>query len=659
MRYFWIGVFVFSLVAVSLSCAQSESWLPITPQDLQVKEVPGDPGAPAIQLYYAHYIDDNYHSQFFYHRIKILNDKGNKYADVEIPLLIPGSSMSDLKARTIHPDGKIIDFTGKAFEKTIVKGQGLKYLARTFAFPEVTVGSIVEYKYLILMPEDSIYDSHWTIQHDLYTLKESFSIKGYKGRLQTKHGGGTQLSVVYSNMPSNLKPQKKNEGVAEMQAANIAAFQAEDYMPPEQNYEPQVRFYYGGSDVSSPEKFWQQVDRDWNKDVEGFIGNHSEIQKAAADAIGSESDWDQQVRKLYARAQQIRNLTYERERTKEELKKEALKPNSNVVDVLNHGYGTRRDIVLFFAALARASRFPTSILMASNRSERFFDKGLLSEDQLDSIMAVAKINGQDVYLDPGTKFCPYGLVRWIRTSTAALKLDKDGGTFVTIPVASYDKATLNRNAMLTLADNGTLSGNLTVQFQGGEALEHRLEALDTDEAGRKKELEEQVKEWLSSGAIVNLTKSDGWEGEDTPLIAILHIEIPGYASTAGKRLLLPPYVFLTKRKEAFKYADRKYPVYFPYAYGETDVITIKLPSGYSIEGAPKNEEAKLPYAVYQTIGAMDSGNLVTQRRLLFNGIFFDTPKYPELKDFFIRVQAGDEQQAVLRVGGATSVQKSN
>lgn len=659
MRYFWVGVFVFSLVAVSLSYAQSEGWLPITPQDLQVKEVPGDPGAPAIQLYYAHYINDNYHSQFFYRRIKILNDKGNKYADVEIPILIPGSSVSDLKARTIHPDGKIIDFTGKAFEKTMVKGQGLKYLAKTFTFPEVTAGSIVEYKYLIMMPEDSIYDSHWTIQHDLYTLKEGFSIKAYKGRLQTKHGGDTQLSVVYSNMPSNLKPQKKNEGVAEMQAANIAAFQAEDYMPPEQNYEPQVRFYYGGADVSSPEKFWQQVDRDWNKDVEGFIGNHSEIQKAAADAIGLESDWDQQVRKLYARAQQIRNLTYERERTREELKKEALKPNSNVVDVLNHGYGTRRDIVLFFAALARASRFPTSILMVSNRSERFFDRGLLSEDQLDSIMAVVKVNGQDVYLDPGTKFCPYGLVRWIRTSTAALKLDKDGGTFVIIPVASYDKATLNRNAMLTLAENGTLSGDLTVQFLGGEALEHRLEALDTDEAGRKKDLEEQVKQWLSSEAIVNLTKSDGWEGEDTPLIAVLHIEIPGYASTAGKRLLLPPYVFLTKRKDAFKYADRKYPVYFPYAYGENDVITIKLPSGYSIEGAPKSEQAKVSYAAYQTIAAIDSGNLVTQRRLLFNGIFFDTPKYPELKDFFSKVQAGDEQQAVLRVGGATSVQKSN
>jgi hypothetical protein len=231
MRTVSVCVFALCLLGASFSYAQSEGWQPVTPQDLQIKEVPGDPGAPAIQLYYADYIDDNLHSEFFYSRIKILNDKGRQYADVEIPVFIPGSSISDLKARTIHPDGKIVDFTGKPFEKTIIKGQGIKYLAKTFALPEVTVGSIIEYKYLVMMPEDSVYNNSWTIQHELYTVKESFSIKAYKGRLETKHGGDSQLSMVTANMPANLKPQKKNEGAAEMQATNIPAFQAEDYMP--------------------------------------------------------------------------------------------------------------------------------------------------------------------------------------------------------------------------------------------------------------------------------------------------------------------------------------------------------------------------------------------------------------------------------------------
>src|SRR5215470_11662053 len=111
-----------------LSFAQKEDWLPVTRQDLSIKTVPGDPGASAIQLYYADYIDDDLQTEFFYHRIKILNEKGYRYADVEI-IVPPQGSVSGLKARTIHPDGTIIEFTGKPFEKVIVKGRGMKVLA--------------------------------------------------------------------------------------------------------------------------------------------------------------------------------------------------------------------------------------------------------------------------------------------------------------------------------------------------------------------------------------------------------------------------------------------------------------------------------------------------------------------------------------------------
>src|ERR1051326_1746309 len=97
----------------ALRClAQTEDWLHITQQDLRLNAVPGVSGAPAVQLYYADYIDDQEHTEFFYRRIKVLNDKGASYADVEIPVP-PECSISGLKARTIRPDGQIVEFTGK------------------------------------------------------------------------------------------------------------------------------------------------------------------------------------------------------------------------------------------------------------------------------------------------------------------------------------------------------------------------------------------------------------------------------------------------------------------------------------------------------------------------------------------------------------------
>ncbi len=116
------------------SFAQKEDWLPVTPQDLQYKEVPGNKGASAVRLYHAQYINDNTASCFFYERIKILNEKalagGNSYADVEIPILTIGDfveEISDLKARTIKPDGSIVEFNGKVFEKVVFKGRGINF----------------------------------------------------------------------------------------------------------------------------------------------------------------------------------------------------------------------------------------------------------------------------------------------------------------------------------------------------------------------------------------------------------------------------------------------------------------------------------------------------------------------------------------------------
>src|SRR5437867_9095636 len=91
---------VVALLSFCLSAfAQKQDWLPITAQDWQVKEVPGDPGASAIQLYYAQHIDDSMTMRFVYHRIKVLSEKALQpqgAADVEI-LIPPDRSVRDLK----------------------------------------------------------------------------------------------------------------------------------------------------------------------------------------------------------------------------------------------------------------------------------------------------------------------------------------------------------------------------------------------------------------------------------------------------------------------------------------------------------------------------------------------------------------------------------
>src|ERR1041385_6031695 len=104
-------------------------------------------------------------------------------------------------------------------------------------------------------------------------------------------------------MTNNIKPVRKGAGY-ELDVDNMAAFESEGYMPPEEDLKPQVRFFYISPNNSTPEKFWQDAGRKWNDEVEHFIGNRKEIGQAAAQAIGNETDPEQKLRKLYARAQE-------------------------------------------------------------------------------------------------------------------------------------------------------------------------------------------------------------------------------------------------------------------------------------------------------------------------------------------------------------------
>jgi hypothetical protein len=153
-------------------------------------------------------------------------------------------------------------------------------------------------------------------------VKESFRMKAFSGQIEGLEGG-YRVAALYSHMPNNIKPVQKGEGY-ELDLENMPAFESEGYMPPEDDIKPQMRFFYITTGNSTPDKFWQDAGRKWNDEAEHFIGNRKEISQAAAEAIGNETDPEQKLRKLYARAQQIRNLTYERERTEQEQKRKNL-----------------------------------------------------------------------------------------------------------------------------------------------------------------------------------------------------------------------------------------------------------------------------------------------------------------------------------------------
>jgi hypothetical protein len=126
-------------------------------------------------------------------RIKILTEEGRDQANVIIPFEKGRTSIINIRARTIQPDGKIIEFDGKVYEQMVEKTKGVKYLAKTFTLPDVHAGSIIEYHYSIDFADHWIFGSHWLLSEDLFTKKAIFTLKPYQKIPWNCNGAGLQV----------------------------------------------------------------------------------------------------------------------------------------------------------------------------------------------------------------------------------------------------------------------------------------------------------------------------------------------------------------------------------------------------------------------------------------------------------------------------------
>jgi len=617
---------------------------PVSSDEIKMTSEPLAPGAPAIILYRQVDRDDNGYTSHEdnYFRIKILTEEGRKKADVEIPFLKGSQNIVKVKARTIRPDGSIADFGGQVFEKYLVKGRGIKYLAKTFTLPDVQVGSIIEYFFTTDLTEYQIYDSHWILSNELFTKKAQFSLKPY---------GAFSLRWSWQSLPPGAVPKEAPNHIIRMEASNIPAFQTEDYMPPPDEMKSRVDFIYEeGIGEKDPDSFWKRVGKARNGQLESFIGKRKAMEQAVAQIVSPNDSQDVKLRKIYDRVQQIRNKSYEVEKTEQEQKRAKEKPAENVEEVWKRGYGEGGQLTWLFLGLARAAGFEAYGCWVSGRGEYFFNQGTMQSSKLNSNVVLVKLNGKDIYLDPGAAFTPFGLLTWSETGVPGLRLDKDGGSWIQTTLPQASESRIERVGKLKLSDAGDLEGKLTVTYTGLEAMYHRVEERNEDEVARKKSLEEVVTGQIAAAAEAELINKPDWTSSETPLVAEYNLKIPGWASSAGRRVMIPAAIFTAAERGVFEHANRVQPIYFAYPYETADDINIELPLGWQVSSVPPPQDQNGKVVAYSLKVEQSPGTLRSTRKLTIDVLLVQQKYYTALRNFFQAVRNGDGVQIVLQPG---------
>ncbi len=645
--------FVLGVAARYSTSVKASEFQPVSPEELKMTSEQQAPGAPAVILYRQVDRDDSGRTahENDYFRIKILTEEGRKYANVKIPFYKEnGNNIVNIHGRTIRPDGSIANFEGKAFDKSIAKAKGLKIMAKTFTLPDVQLGSILEYYYTLDLAEYFVFDSHWILSDELFTKSAKFSLKPYVSDYSNMH-----VRWSWQLLPSGTEaPKEGPDHIIRLQVQNIPAFQTEDFMPPENELKSRVDFTYTEDFEKDATQFWKSRGKKLNGFVDGFVGKAKAMEQAVAQIVSANDPPDVKLQKIYARVQQIRNTSYELRKTEQEQKREKEKENSNVEDVWKRGYGNGRQINWLFLALARAAGFEAYEVYTSDRRNYFFNPVTMDAHKLDSDLVLVKVNGKEVFCDPGAAFTPFGLLMWPETGVPGLRLDKDGGIWIRTMLPESSTSRIVRRADLTLSETGDLEGKLTVTFTGLEAMHRRSEELQEDEADRKKTLEDEAKEYIPAASEVELTNKPDWSSSTPPLVAEFKMKIPGWVSGAGRRELLPVGIFSANEKRVFEHAERVHPIYFEFPSQKEDDVTISLPLGWEASSLPPahNQDAKA--AVYMLKAENDKGTLHLSRKLNLDLLLLDQKSYPALRNFFQVVRTGDEGQIVLQPIGATA-----
>jgi hypothetical protein len=547
-----VRVFVLTFASlVSVAQLHAADWTAPTPDELKMTADPAAPGAPAVYLYREEVSDDKLHMHSLYVRIKVLTEKGKSWGDVEIPFNGRAFSVTDVAARTIHPDGTIIPLTGKPLEKMLLRQGEDRFKSTVFSMPAVEPGSILEYRYKLRYDDTQLYSPHWEVQQPIYVHKAHYSFTPFdmSSSMRTVTGahGDLALGLTYTGrLPADAKITEVNRTWV-MDVHDVPALPDESYMPPLQSTSYRLQFYY--ATTRSPDEYWAKEGKYWSKDVDRFA-NASPAMHAAVASLTTPADAPEvKLRKIYAAVMGYENTSFTREHSAAENKAEGLQVKT-ADDIWAQKRGNSDELDRLFIALARAAGFKAYDMIVVDRNRDLLMKSYMEWRQLDDEIAIVNLNGVETYFDPGQRYAEFGKLHWKHARAQGVR-QVDGGTALAESAGiGYKDSQISRTADLSLDDHGELWGLIRVMMSGAPALYWRQRALEIDDEELHQEYDRSIREEFPGGVEVKLEHFLGLTDPEHLLMAVLKVS-GSLGSSTGRRVILPASFFATDADRLF------------------------------------------------------------------------------------------------------------
>jgi hypothetical protein len=618
-----------------------------SPEELKMTDEAKAPGADAIYLYREETTDDEKHYHSYLERIKVLTEKGKEVATIRIPYEKGPFKVTDIRGRTIHADGSIVPLTAKPSDLVDVKTKGAQYNTMVFTLPSVEVGSVLEYSLQIRYEDNIVSEPNWKVQQPYFVRKAHYHFTPDKsGGISNSRGEALTKLMYMVHYDGSSQVIRDATGNYSFDAANVPPIPKEDWMPPLNSLNYRVEFYY--TQYQNGEQFWKDEGKHWLKDADHFTSPTKTLQQAVSQIVASGDTEEQKAQKIYDAVMKLDNTGFSREKSQEERKKEKLKNIKSAEDVWNQKSGSEDDIARLYIGLARATGLKIYPMQVVNRNRAIFDMDYLTTYQLDDYIAVLDLGGKEVFVDPGQRDCPFGILHWKHTLAGGIRGTANGSAIARTPAATYKENSRHRTAELTLDEGKSITGTVKYVLAGQDALHWRQVALESDPDEVKKQFKESIQSDIPDGLEMEFDHFVGLDSSGTNLIAIL--KVTGNIGTqTGKRFFMPGQFFESRGKHPFVAQDKRaIPVDVLYPRLEADDVLYHLPAGLTVENAPQaNSASWQDHALMKVASDVKPNEVKISRVVVYNYTILDQKEYGDLHDFYQKVATVDQQPLIL------------
>ncbi|MGK2862143.1 MAG: DUF3857 domain-containing protein [Chitinophagaceae bacterium] len=620
----------------------------ISNEEKLIKECPFDQEAEAVYLLHeavSNYNDD-YNLVTDHHiRLKILKEKGIRYADIIIPYFSDNNfeSITDVDGLVISYDEKGFRTELKLDKKSVYSKKVTKYHSEVrFALPSVKVGSIIDFKYRSTMRHYGGLED-WNFQEELPVMRSTYLLSIIPNY---------EFSYLVHKSPLYQAEVKSdaNSGQVYFAMNNIPGLGSEPYMDARKDYLQRVTFKLSGYNntssgggFSSPGSNKTKYSASWQQIIQEMLIENSFGGQLNKNLDGTD-DFIKQVKYNSDDAQKIKlvfnyvsnNMSWNYIHSK-------VSPDG-IKGAWSKKSGTNGEINLILINLLKAAGLDAHPLLVSERQNGKVNKDYPSVDQFNTVYAFVTANNKKYYLNANDRVTPTGIIPVDILNTTALLVNRKSGELISINDESLQyKDYINISASVT--EEGKLKGNVYMSSKDYA----RVERLKKYRQDKEKYIDENFHKYIPGVLIDSFALQNE---QDDSLMLIHKFTFQSALQQTGGYMFLPANLFTGFETNPFVATNRFSNINFGYKQSVSLNAIIQVPPGLVIDALPKplkmvNEDNTIT-VTRQIINDEANNKLLVRINIDMKKSLYTVDEYEPLKEIYKKMFVLLNEQIVFK-----------